>query len=161
MLFVVIVVVTLLIDQVSKMIAIETLADRPSIELIPGFLSLTLVFNPGAAFGLGSSMTVVLTIIALVVCVVVARIARKLRDGVWAVALALLLSGALGNLIDRIFRAPAPFRGHVVDFLNYNGWFVGNLADVALTVAAAMMIIRTWQGIAVDGTRETEQPKKA
>ncbi len=157
----VIVVITLLIDQVSKMVAIETLADRAPIELIPGFLSLTLVFNPGAAFGMGSSMTIVLTLVALVVCIVVARIARKLRDGFWAVALALLLAGALGNLIDRIFRAPAPFRGHVVDFLNYNGWFVGNLADVALTIAAAMMIIRTWQGVAVDGTRESDKSKKS
>lgn len=156
-----IVVIALVIDQVSKMIAIETLADRAPIELIPGFLSLTLVFNPGAAFGMGSSMTIVLTLVALVVCVVVARIARKLRDGFWAVALALLLAGALGNLIDRIFRAPAPFRGHVVDFLNYNGWFVGNLADVALTIAAAMMIIRTWQGVAVDGTRESQKSKES
>ncbi len=79
--------------------------------------------------------------------------ATRLRDRGWAIGLGLLLAGALGNLADRIFRQPSPFKGHVVDFIDY-GIFVGNVADIALTFAAIVIVWRTWRGIAIDGTRE-------
>lgn len=142
------------LDQVTKILAVDRLADRDEpIRLLPDVLELTFLRNPGAAFGMGASMTVVLSVISVVVCVAVVRMASRLRDRVWTVALVLLLAGALGNLTDRIFREPGPFRGHVVDFIDYGGFFVGNVADIYLTVAAVLVVVRTWQGVGIDGAR--------
>lgn len=145
--------VSLVIDQFTKVLAVERLQGRDSIEIVPGVLSLSFLRNPGAALSTGAGFTLVLSIIAIAVCIGVVRIAPRLRDRGWAIGLGLLLSGALGNLIDRIFREPSPLKGHVVDFIDY-GVFVGNVADIALTLAAVIIIWRTWRGIGIDGTRE-------
>ncbi|EFQ84323.1 signal peptidase II [Aeromicrobium marinum DSM 15272] len=142
------------IDQVTKVLAVERLADADPIVLVPEVLSLTFLRNPGAAFGMGASMTVVLSLVAVGVVVFVVKLSAELRDRTWAVALGLLLAGAVGNLTDRIFREPGPLRGHVVDFIDYGGFFVGNIADIYLTVAAAVIIVRSLQGVGLDGTRE-------
>ncbi len=147
------------LDQVTKIWAVERLSGREPVEIIPGWLSFDFLRNPGAAFGLGSAWTVVLTLIAVVVVVVVVRLSTRLRDVPWAVALGLLLAGTLGNLTDRFFREPAPLKGHVVDFINYNGWFVGNVADIYLTVAAVLIILRSLQGVSIDGTREQQEER--
>lgn len=152
-LFSLVVAASLLADQVTKWQAVARLQGEPRIELIPGWLSLTFLRNPGAAFGMGASMTIVLTAVAVVVCVYVIKIASRLRDLGWTVALGLLLGGAVGNLLDRILREPAVFRGHVVDFIDYHGWFVGNVADICLTVAAVIIVVRSWQGIGPDHVR--------
>ena len=89
------------------------------------------------------------------VSIAVVRMATRLRDRWWAVGLGLLLAGAIGNLCDRIFREPAPFRGHVVDFIDY-GVFVGNVADIALTFAAVVIVWRTWRGVGLDGSRQVK-----
>ena len=94
-----------------------------------------------------------LALVAAVVVVVILRISRRLRSGPWALALGCLLGGAVGNLIDRVFREPAPLRGHVVDFLHLTHWPVFNVADIALTFAAITIILRTWRGVALDGSR--------
>lgn len=148
------VLVAWLIDQATKVAAVEWLADREPVRLVPGLLELTFLRNPGAAFGMGASMTVLLSIVSIGVAVVVVRMASRLRDRVWTIGLVLLLAGALGNLTDRLLREPGPFRGHVVDFIDYAGFFVGNVADIYLTVAAVLIVVRSWQGIALDGTRE-------
>ncbi len=153
-LFVVVASVVLVIDQVTKVLAVELLEGEPSSTLIPGLLDLTFLRNPGAAFGQGSSMTIVLTLIAIAVAGVVIRMATQLRDRGWAVGLGLLLAGAVGNLMDRLFREPEPLRGQVVDFIDY-GPFVGNVADIALTVAAVVIVWRTIRGVSIDGTKET------
>lgn len=150
-----------LVDQVTKIVAVEQLAPRDeSIPIVPGVLELTFLRNPGAAFGMGASMTVLLSIVSVAVCVVVIRMASRLRDRVWWLALVLLLAGALGNLTDRILREPAPLRGHVVDFIDYGGFFVGNVADIYLTVAAVLVVWRTWRGIGLDG-QPVEEERKA
>jgi signal peptidase II len=150
-LFAVVAALTLVVDQVTKLLAVQHLQGRESIELIPHVLSLSFLRNGGAALGTGAGFTLVLTVVAAVVAVAVVRVARRLRDRWWAVGLGLLLAGAVGNLCDRIFREPAPFRGHVVDFIDY-GVFVGNVADIALTLAAVVIIWRSWRGIGIDGT---------
>ena len=152
-LFVVVSTLTLALDQATKVLAVEKLQGRDSIELIPPVLSLTFLRNGGAALGTGAGFTIVLTIVAAAVSLAVIRMARRLRDRWWAVGLGLLLAGAVGNLVDRIFREPSPLKGHVVDFIDY-GVFVGNVADIALTVAAVVIIWRTWRGIGIDGTRQ-------
>ncbi|MGA8987708.1 signal peptidase II [Aeromicrobium sp.] len=155
-LFTVVAALTLLVDQISKMLAVQKLQGRESIELIPQVLSLTFLRNGGAALGTGAGFTIVLTAIAVAVTIGVVRVAPKLRDKGWAVGLGLLLAGAAGNLLDRIFREPAPLRGHVVDFIDY-GVFVGNVADVALTLAAVLIVWRTWRGVGLDGSRQEKK----
>jgi signal peptidase II len=81
-------------------------------------------------------------------------VARRLGSLGWAVALGLLLGGAVGNLTDRIFRAPAPLRGHVIDFLELPHWPVFNVADASICIAAVLVGILTVRGIRFDGTRD-------
>jgi signal peptidase II len=150
-------VVTYLLDQLSKWWAIRTLSDEEPRDLIGSFLRLDLIRNPGAAFSIGTGNTWVLTIIAVVVLVVVIRVSRRLGSSGWAWALGLLLGGALGNLTDRIIREPGLGRGHVIDFLNYNGWFIGNIADIAIVSAAILIGLLALTGRSVDGTRETRE----
>jgi len=150
-------VVTYLLDQLSKWWAISTLSDEEPRDLIGSFLRLDLIRNPGAAFSIGTGNTWVLTIIAVVVLVVVVRVSRRLGSSGWAWALGLLLGGALGNLTDRIIREPGLGRGHVIDFLNYNGWFIGNIADIAIVSAAILIGLLAVTGRSVDGTRETRE----
>lgn len=153
-LFAAVVAIVVIVDQVTKIAAVRYLQDRDPVEVIPGLIDLRFLRNPGAALGTGSSMTIVLTAVAIIVSLVVLRMATRLRDRGWAVGLGLLLGGAVGNLIDRIVREPAIFKGHVVDFIDY-GPFVGNVADIALTFAAVVIVWRSWRGIGLDGSRET------
>jgi len=146
-------VVAFAIDQLTKFLAVQKLQGRDSIELIPNVISLTFLRNGGAALGTGAGFTIVLSIVAIAVCVVVVRMSARLRDRGWAIGLGLLLAGALGNLADRLFREPSPLKGRVVDFIDY-GPFVGNVADIALTLAALLIIWRTWRGIGIDGRQQ-------
>ncbi|MGH3508311.1 MAG: signal peptidase II [Nocardioidaceae bacterium] len=150
----------LLVDQATKFWAERALDGGETRELAGEWLQLRLTYNPGAAFSMGTGYTVVLTLIAIGVVVVVIRMARKLGSWGWALALGLLLGGALGNVTDRIVRDPAPFRGHVVDFLELPNWPVFNVADMAICAAAAVFVLLSIRGIHLDGTRaaETDAP---
>jgi signal peptidase II len=147
-------VVTYLLDQVAKWWAVNELTEGQSRDLIGSFLRLDLIRNPGAAFSIGTGNTWLLTIVAVVVLVVVIRVSRRLGSSGWAWALGLLLGGALGNLTDRVIREPGFGQGHVVDFLDY-GWFIGNIADIAIVSAAILIGLLAITGRSVDGTRET------
>ncbi|WP_375003141.1 signal peptidase II [Aeromicrobium sp. CTD01-1L150] len=140
------------LDQATKVWAVARLEGEPSIEVVPGALSLTFLRNPGAAFGMGASLTVALSLVSVVVVVVVIKMASRLRDVGWTIGLGLLLAGALGNLTDRLLREPGVLRGHVVDFIDY-GPFVGNVADIYLTFAAVVIIWRSFKGIGLDGSK--------
>ena len=141
------------LDQGTKVAAVAWLDDGASVTVVPNVFWFTLTRNAGAAFSTGTGFTLVLSLIAVGVVVVVLRLATKLNDRWWALGLGLLLGGALGNLTDRILREPAPMRGHVVDFLHLTHWPVFNVADIALTFAAITIILRTWRGVALDGSR--------
>ena len=145
-------------DQASKAWALSALADGRPVDLVGDRLQLVLVHNPGAAFSLGTGSTWVLTLLAVVVLVVILRSARNLRSRGWAWAFGLLLGGATGNLTDRLVRPPGVGQGHVVDFIDYNGWFVGNVADIAIVSAAILMGLLALRGIGVDGRREGVRP---
>ena len=142
-----------LIDQATKALAVAHLDGKAAVTIIPHVFSLSFTRNPGAAFSMATGMTAILSAVAVVVCVFVIRAASRLRDKGWAIGLGLLLGGAIGNLTDRLFREPAPFKGHVVDFLYINHYPVFNFADVALTFAAIVVFWRTWRGVGIDGTR--------
>lgn len=144
------------LDQATKALAVAQLEPGTSVTLVPHVFWLTLTRNPGAAFSTGSQLTVMLSVIAVIVIVTVLRMARRLRDRGWGLGLGLMLGGAMGNLTDRIVREPGPLRGHVVDFLHLTHWPVFNVADMALTAAAAVILHRAWKGISMDGTRERD-----
>jgi signal peptidase II len=149
--------VVLLADQLTKWWALSTLETGERVPLVGDLLGLRLVFNPGAAFSIATGMTWVLTIIVVVVVVVILRAVRRIGSRGWAVALGLLLGGALGNLGDRLFRDPGFARGEVVDMIDY-GAFVGNVADVAIVAAAALIALLGVRGIGIDGRRHDDEP---
>ena len=152
-------------DIVSKVIVVATLSNRqclvgnfvpspPPVRLLGGVLTLCESRNPGAAFGIGgTSSTIVFTAIAVGVIIFIVRTARQINSLPWAIALGLLLGGATGNLTDRIFRAPGPLRGWVVDWIQLPHWPVFNLADSSITCGAVLMVLLAVQGRRLDGTR--------
>ena len=143
----------LTLDLVSKVIVVATLQGHPSIRLLGGFLHLLVTRNSGAAFSIGTSMTLVFSAIALGVIVVILRTSRRIRSVAWAITLGLLLGGATGNLIDRIFRYPGLFRGYVVDWIELPHWPVFNLADSAIVCGGVLAVLLSARGIRLDGTR--------
>jgi signal peptidase II len=148
----------LLIDIVSKALVLAHLREGQPVRLLGGAIYLSLTRNTGAAFGLGSGYTAVLGVIAVAVVVVIVVFARRLRSLPWALALGLVLGGAAGNLMDRLFRGSVPFRGAVVDFLSLfspygTGWAIFNLADSALCVGVVIAVFLELTGRKFDGTR--------
>lgn len=162
LLFVAVVTVAYSLDVVTKIVAVEYLAGPPvkTINVIPHVLDLTLVRNSGAAFGIATGYTAVLTAIAAIVCLVVIRLAARLRDPVWALGLGLLLGGAMGNLTDRFVREPEPMHGHVIDFLQLPNWPVFNLADCCVCVAAGLIALQSFRGIGLDGRHIDHKDEK-
>ena len=144
-------------DQASKAIALDVLADGSSRPFIGDFIRLQLIGNPGAALSLGAGNTWVMTLIAGGVLLAIVFVAKDLGSRAWAIALGLLLGSALGNLTDRFVRPPGGGEGHVVDFLDYNGWFIGNVADIWIVGAAGLIIILALRGIGVDGQLEHQR----
>ena len=142
---------TLLLDQLTKVWALASLTPGEPVDLVGSALRLNLIRNPGAAFSLGDGSTWILTVISVSILVWVSVSARKVGTMSWAVALGLLLGGALGNLVDRFFRPPGPGRGHVVDFIDYFGWFVGNVADIAIVVGAGVIMVLAYRGTPIAG----------
>jgi signal peptidase II len=135
------------LDQLTKAWAVARLKGQPSIEVIGTWLQFTYGENTGAAFGIGTGFTWIFTAIAIVVAVVIIRTAAKLGSVWWAVALGGLLGGAVGNLIDRLTRAPGPGQGYVVDFIALPNFPIFNVADMAITGSAALMILLTLRGV--------------
>ncbi|WP_454049067.1 signal peptidase II [Cellulomonas sp. Marseille-Q8402] len=150
--------ITLVLDQVTKAWALAALDEGVRHPVLGDLLGIQLLFNPGAALGLATGTTWLLTIVAVVVVVVIVRVSRRLGSRGWAVALGLLLGGALGNLTDRMIREPGVARGHVVDFIAYGDLFVGNVADIAIVAAAGLLMILSLRGVRLDGTREGAAP---
>jgi signal peptidase II len=142
------------VDQVTKALAADRLGDGSDVHVVGSLLQLHLTRNAGAAFSTGTQFTVALSCLAVVASVVVLVIALRARTVVWSLALGLLLAGITGNLTDRLFRAPGPLRGHVVDFLMLPHWPVFNVADVCITVAALLIILQAYRGVRLDGRRE-------
>ena len=140
------------LDLVTKVVVVEELEHHEPIEVVGSLLRLDVIRNPGAAFGIGEALTIGLSLIAAVVVVVIARIARKLYSTPWAIALGLLLGGACGNLTDRIFRSPGVFRGAVVDFIAPTHFAVFNLADSAIVCGGVLIVLLSFRGLDPDGT---------
>lgn len=149
-----------LIDLGSKLLVVARLEGHAPIQVIGDVLTFQVIRNPGAAFGMGQALTIVFTLIAASVIVVIWRIARKLHSLPWAIALGLLLGGALGNLTDRLFRAPAVFRGHVVDFISLQHFAVFNLADSAIVCGGVLVVLLSFRGSNPDGSVQRDREEE-
>lgn len=143
----------LLLDLLTKSLAVAKLDPMTPVEIVGDFVTLRLVRNSGAAFSMASGYTWVLTVIALAVVAGIIRYSSRLRSWWWIVGLGLVLGGAMGNLTDRIFRAPGPLRGHVVDFVSVGWWPVFNVADSAVVCGAILLVSLSVLGFEYDGTR--------
>ncbi len=133
------------IDQVTKALVVSNLGEGESRHVIGGVLSWTLQRNPGSAFGLFRHLPVVFTVLAGLIALAIVVRGPRARDRLTAVALGLVLGGALGNLVDRIARPPGAFRGRVIDFIDFHWWPVFNLADSAVVIGAALLLIASYR----------------
>ena len=142
-------------DAISKAIVVAHLRPDQPVHVLGNVFELWLTRNPGAAFSVGTGETAVFTLIAFGVIVYIARTARKLYSVGWAIALGLLLGGAMGNLGDRIFREPGLFRGYVVDWIGVVPRYypIFNLADSAIVCGGILTVILAMRGYHLDGTR--------
>ncbi|MEU4313495.1 signal peptidase II [Nocardia sp. NPDC024068] len=141
------------LDLVTKVAVVAWIRPGERVPVIGDFVELVLVRNPGAAFSMATGMTWLLTLIAAAVVIGVLRIGRSLRSPLWAVGLGGVLGGALGNLMDRLFREPGPMQGHVVDFVSVGWWPVFNVADSSIVCGAILLVVLTLFGYEPDGTR--------
>lgn len=148
---------TFALDLVTKQWALGHLPPGEYHPVLGDVFGFELIFNPGAAFSFLSGATWVFTLIAVAVTAVIIRLSTRLYSWWWAIVLAMLLGGTLGNLADRLFREPGIGIGHVVDFLNYNGFFVGNVADIFIVVGAIGMAILAFTGVPLDGAPRSEE----
>lgn len=130
------------LDQAVKKISLAQLEPGQPVNLVGDLFRLNLIWNPGAAFGMGADATIFFTgfaILATLACLVVGlpRITR-----LWhAIALGMLLAGITGNLVDRFTQPPSPLRGHVVDMFQLKYFAIFNVADVFITAAAGLILI--------------------
>jgi len=147
-------------DQLTKAWASANLQPDQPRSLVGSVLQLNLTRNSGAAFSIGTGATWILTAIACSVVVFVVVTARRLGSRGWALALGLLLGGSLGNLSDRMFRAPGPGRGQVVDFLQLPHYPIFNIADSAIVSAAVLIALLAFRGVRIDGTRASDDTLK-
>ncbi len=127
----------LFMDRLSKAIALHSLTYGQSVPVVPNIFHFTLVYNKGAAFGILQNSAFLFVIISLVsiFCILFLVLFKPAKiKSVWMkLALALILSGAIGNLVDRIRFS------YVIDFLDFRIWPVFNIADSAITVGAALL----------------------
>ena len=152
------------VDLVTKIVAVSTLEGLGPVRALGGLVYLQLIRNGGAAFSLATGMTWVLAVVAAAVVVAIIWLAGRLRSVGWAIGLGLVLAGALGNLTDRIFRAPSPFQGHVIDFIsvfkpNGGAWPIFNVADSCICIGGVLIVLFSLLGKDYDG-RSTKDSKK-
>ena len=153
------------LDQLVKELSTNNLTEGEPVRILGGLIYLSLLRNSGAAFSLGSGYTWVFPLITLAVIGWIIWMGRRLRSVPWAISLGLVLGGALGNLTDRLFRAPGPFEGHVVDMISlFNPWGQGfaifNIADSCLSVGVALAVLLELTGRQRDGSRTTRPARK-
>lgn len=151
--------VVVLADQITKIAAVALIEPGRPIELIGETVRLVLIRNPGAAFSMGTSVTAVLSIVAVIVVVGLIWFSRKVHSRWWAWGLGLILGGAAGNLVDRLLRDPGVLRGHVVDFMSVGWWPVFNVADSCLVAGVIVIAVAVLRNLDYDGTMVTGQKK--
>jgi signal peptidase II len=133
------------VDQITKAVVVSNMSEGQTIPVIDGVLHWTFVRNPGAAFSLFTQVPWLFTILASLISLWIISQARKLTSLAQAWCFGAILGGALGNLIDRFFRAPGGPSGHVVDMIDLRVWPVFNVADMGVTLGALALVIVSWR----------------
>jgi len=149
--------VVVALDQITKQFVVAHVERGDPFELAFGF-EISNVRNSGIAFGLlsGSSDALVLVLTLGALSLLVGYFAAHARRPELWLPVGLVVGGALGNLADRVFRAPGFLRGHVVDFVAVGWWPVFNVADICINIAAGVIILQALRGVRVDGGRHEE-----
>jgi signal peptidase II len=142
--------VVLVLDIVTKVLAVKLLIPGQPVPIIGDTVTWTLVRNSGAAFSMATGYTWMLTLIATGVVVGIFWMGRRLVSPWWAIGLGMILGGATGNLVDRFFRSPGPLQGHVVDFLSIGWWPVFNVADPSVVGGAILLVTLSAMGYDFD-----------
>ena len=132
--------VIVLLDQVSKAWALRDLADGRIIHVI-WTMQFNLTYNRGMAFSRGTGIGPIIGVIGLVVVVLLLLSLRRADNALTRVATGLIIGGAVGNILDRLFRGSGWMRGAVVDFIDFQWWPVFNIADMAIMIGAATMMV--------------------
>jgi signal peptidase II len=156
-------VLVVVLDQIVKQLSLTHLTGSAPVRLLGGAIYLNLTRNSGAAFSMGGNYTYVFPVIAVLVIGGIVWLSRRLRSVGWAVSFGLIVGGAIGNLVDRLFRAPGVFRGQVVDMISlfdpdgraYPIPAIFNVADSALFCGVVLAIILEFTGRRRDGTRNS------
>jgi signal peptidase II len=131
----------LLLDQLTKSWAVANLSDGHTVDLV-GSLRLNLTFNSGMAFSRGKGAGPFIGVLALVVITVLLASLRRSGSLLSSVGLGLVIGGAIGNVCDRLFRSGEGFLGgEVVDFIDLQWWPVFNVADMAITIGGAILVV--------------------
>jgi len=130
-------------DQLTKHWAVNELVDR-DIDLF-WTLRLNLAYNTGMAFSRGENLGPIIGVVALVVVVVLLLSLKRQPGRLTDVAVGMIVGGAVGNVIDRLFRQDAWFRGGVVDFIDFQWFPIFNVADIGVTVGGALLVLASWR----------------
>jgi signal peptidase II len=130
-------------DQITKTWAVRRLADGP-VSVFGDWAEFSLARNPGSAFGLVGNTGLLVALAVLITFALVFAL-RRIDNYGMAIGLALVLGGALGNLCDRMLRAPGFPEGAVVDFVSVGAFPTFNVADSAITIGAVLIIWFGWQ----------------
>ncbi|MEX2441074.1 MAG: signal peptidase II [Pontimonas sp.] len=141
----------IVLDQWSKWWAESELEFREYVPLWGDLFGFRLVYNPGAAFGIAADYTWVLAIVAALAVAGLVWFSLSTRHWLWAIGLGAMTGGAISHLGDRLFREPGFAIGHIVDFLDYAGFFVGNVADIALVGGAIVLVLASVIGAPREG----------
>lgn len=158
--------IVLALDIVSKVVVVATLEGDPPLKLLGGAVYFYVIRNSGAAFSIGTGVTWLFSVVMIVVALAVILFARRVRSLGWAIGLGMVLAGALGNLVDRIFRGPTPFQGSVVDFISLfapkgGDFAIFNVADSGITLGVALIVLLSVLGYDYDGSRARWHRKQA
>ena len=143
------------VDQLTKRWAETTMTPGVPTPVLGTFIQWRLIYNPGAAFGLGAAYTWVLTCFAAAAVVGLTVFATRVANTRWAVGVGVLLGGAVSHLGDRLLREPGFAQGHIVDFIDYHGFFIGNVADIALVGGSAYLVLLSFLQV---GHRPSAKP---
>ncbi|MBU4532876.1 MAG: signal peptidase II [Eubacteriales bacterium] len=130
------VIAVLAADQITKQIVVQQLTPGTPYPVVEGVLNLTYILNPGGAFGFLASLELLLLAVTLLVVAVIVTLHLAIIRSGYGLPVALLLGGAIGNLVDRLRL------GAVIDFIDFGFWPVFNVADIAIVVGIALLVYR-------------------
>jgi signal peptidase II len=147
--------VVVLIDQLTKQWALNALDDGP-IDVV-WTLRFNLAFNKGMAFSQGTGLGPIIGVVALIVIVVLLVSVGRSSSPVYPLAVGLIIGGAAGNLVDRLFRDPGWFKGAVVDFIDLQWWPIFNVADMAITIGGALLLLTSVQAPRREGDGDGDE----